>query len=153
MDSPTLSLPDLLRFYFERGDAMQRLWTVYAVVALAALAYFARSRRQRPRLVGGLLLIAAFAGFAFFNLTALRDVAEQRQRLYQLIRPQSQPGLAQPALLHGRNNLATITFFASLDNVKPKETTVRHLVADGITIGMLLFLLLEVPANRRRNVD
>ena len=85
---PLMSYTDLITLYFERTTALQDYWTLYVVIVGGLLAF--SSLRKQPAAGTTLIVSVLFALFAYENLGAILDTAEQRFATLEAIK-KSQP--------------------------------------------------------------
>jgi hypothetical protein len=68
---------ELIQLYFERSVALQWYWTVYVLVIGGIVGF--STVRQRPEIVTTVLVTALYFCFAYKNLGAIAETAEERQ--------------------------------------------------------------------------
>lgn len=79
-----MSYSELLQAYFERSYALQWYWTVYIIVIGGVLGF--STFRQRPELVTTILVSILYICFAYKNLGAIEDTAEQREAILAAVK-------------------------------------------------------------------
>jgi hypothetical protein len=71
-----MTYDQLVQLYFSRANALQWYWTLYVVIIGGLLAF--SSLRQRKDAITAILVTVLYAGFAYKNLGAIRDVTGER---------------------------------------------------------------------------
>jgi hypothetical protein len=90
-----MSYHELVQVYFERSTALQWYWTIYVLVIGGVLGF--STFRQRPELVTTLLVTILYSCFAYKNLGAIEDTAQERQAILTALRayPESSPAITR----------------------------------------------------------
>src|SRR5206468_1162548 len=83
---------ELFQMYFERSTALQWYWTVYVLVIGGVLGF--STFRQRPELLTTILVTILYGCFAYKNLAAIEETAEQRQAVLVAARDYPDAGSA-----------------------------------------------------------
>lgn len=133
-----MEFKDLLSLYFERSNAMQTYWNFYITIILALMAFFGTVKiTPRIKYVIGILLLA-FIAFASVNLSALREVNQQRIDARTII----EQGMFK------RDNAAPDQAVAEqlLKDMNPPSiagVTAMHITGDVLTVIAILVLVLK----------
>src|SRR4051794_12891896 len=72
-----MEFAELIQGYHERSVALQWYWTVYILVIGGILGF--STFRLRPELATTILVTLLYIGFAYKNLGAIENTAEQRE--------------------------------------------------------------------------
>lgn len=121
-----MSYSQLIQLYFERTTALQSYWTLYVVIVGGLLAF--SSLRKQPAAVTTLIVSILFALFAYENLSAILDTAEQRFATLSAIQRTSDTADLQ---------IARETVQPTLHPASYGSTKTTHLVSDALTIAGL----------------
>jgi hypothetical protein len=75
---------ELIQMYFERSVALQWYWSIYVLVIGGVLGF--STFRQRPELLTTIIVTILYGCFAYKNLGAIQETAEERQAILAAIR-------------------------------------------------------------------
>ena len=80
-----MNFQELVSLYFERSNAMQTYWGFYITIVIGLLAFFGTIKASPQKRILAILVSIGFAGFAYVNGDAIRDVVKTRSVTQQLI--------------------------------------------------------------------
>lgn len=80
-----MDVQDAMSFLFQRADAMLTFWNFYIVVSTAILGFLSAAKAEWLSNLLCFLLTVAFVLFATGNLSALVQVQEQWDALFNLV--------------------------------------------------------------------
>jgi hypothetical protein len=132
---------DLIQTYFERSTALQWYWTIYVLVIGGVIGF--SMFRQRPELVTTLLVSVLYGCFAYKNLGAIEDTAQEREAILSAVKDYPADGSSAPDIKRVRDRLEP--------QLPPYGITGArhfHLACDVLTV-----LFLWVKEWRRRNSE
>ncbi len=127
---------ELIRLYFERGNAMQNYWNLYVLIVGGILAF--SSLRKQPAAITTLLVCLLFALFAYENLGAMKDCTAQRFAALAAIKQFDANGGATINPKPVRDLLEPTLTPATWQSVR-----VTHLTSDVLTIVALVAMELR----------
>ena len=121
---------ELIQAYFERSVALQWYWTVYVLVIGGVLGF--STFRQRPELVTTILVTVLYAGFAYKNLGAIQETAEERQAVRLAIKEYPATGTNAADVKLARERLEP-----RMPEYDIPGARYFHLACDLLTVGFL----------------
>ena len=127
---------ELIQLYFERSNAMQQYWNLYVVIVGGILAF--SSMRKQPAAVTTALVCILFGLFAYNNLDAMHDTANQRFAILQAVKQFDASTATGAASNQVRGLLEPTLNPASYGSVK-----VTHVTSDVLTIAALIAMELR----------
>src|SRR5439155_21323121 len=81
---------ELIQTYFERSTSLQWYWTLYVIVIGGVLGF--STLRQRPEIVTTIIVTILYACFAYKNLAAIEDTAEEREAVLSALKEYPESG-------------------------------------------------------------
>jgi len=129
---------ELIHLFFERSNALQWYWTIYAIIIGGLLAY--SSFRQRRDLVKTVLVTVLFSMFAYKNLDAIHDVTVQRFAVLKLINESKPSGPQEADVKRARDVLDPTLTLATPDYEGALGVRNFHVFCDLLTIATLWWL-------------